>query len=909
MSKKPFSHFTQGALQAVISEHSNGISKISPIALAAKDLCQGEFRSTQNTPTSTPALNSGLQNARRALASFVDSGMVNGTAVGVIYDGEGFLPIEGLLIDYKREIPSDRFGLAKFLRHVLAFHNTFGGFIVVGADEVQKDTRIIPVLHDPSSIDTKKLRDLCREYFSAPIELQSLATEVSWKGALYPISVIHIPKRTSKEPVLVRKDGPRDPAGALAFGRDEVYLREGDNTVRGSTAQHWRLLYGERQNPYALAEEEALQQVPIWNDLPDRGFICQDFIGRNDLLSHLFSWLADDFTCVRVLAGEGGLGKTSTAYQFATEVSRSRLANVEGVVWLTAKRQQFRAMLNYYEEVANRHFSSSRELFAALASSLGDIRKDWTDVSESEFPRILRDLARHIKIFFVIDDLDSLELNEQKRAIEVCQQLSGLGSRFLFTTRKNATASTSTSIEVMGLDDNDYPKLIESWQARLTLKPLSPKEVGRLRETTGGSPLYTESLLRLVKAGIPVGEAIAKWRGNLGIEVRNAALKREVIQLENEAKKVLVAAAVLGECSLVEIKQATGYSDPTLIDATNELQSLFLLHAPAIADQPRFSISNTTRELVLALGPELISEFNSFQDSIKQKRYKAKGQRADVKVVGIAINQATALLAAQQPAEALRTVDEVNSQFGHKNSDLLSIRGRVLLRFSPPRREEARRAFRGAYSSGQRKPLFFNLWYENEIAMNNYESAVDIASSAFDASVGEQPEWLMRRASSRLHLAVQQDKRNDTELSKSQLSLAADDLSAAMTKDASLQWDAVWKESLFKTHDSLWTVITRSAERVPDWVDAFDSQLSAAKRGDVRVEIYRRLQVSLSQLAFLISGRSGDLSEKDRNLIAQRVRLCIEAVSAAPKELGLYKEFREVKRVVNGLASEFSFGY
>jgi KaiC/GvpD/RAD55 family RecA-like ATPase len=896
--------------------------KVSLIALAAKELFEKGINSDRVSSTvdetqivekknlemrklaiskidSRRVNSSGLQDARRELASLVESGTANQALINVIYDGEGFLPIEGLLIDYKREIPSDRYGSAKFLRHILAFHNTFGGFLVVGADETRKDSQIIPIQHDPNTIDTKKIRDLCREYFSTAIEIQSLPVEVYWRGERSTVSVIHIPKRVSKEPVLVRKDGPKDSSGAAAFCRDDVYLRDGDNTIRASNANHWRILYGDRGNPYLASFKAELEITkPIWSVLPDRGFICQEFIGRDDLLSQLYSWLADDFTCVRVLAGEGGLGKTSAAYQFATEISKSHLIDVESVVWVTAKRQQFRAMLNAYEEVTNRHFSTSTELFAVIASNLGDIRTSWDDVSENEFPRILRDLARHIKVFFVIDDLDSLELDEQKRSIEVCQQLAGLGSRFLFTTRKNATASTSTAIEVKGLDSDDYPKLIESWSLRLGLKSLSPKEINKLRETTLGSPLYTESLLRLVKGGMPVGEAIAKWKDNLGIEVRNAALKREVVQLENEAKKVLVAAAILGQCSLAEIKQATGYSDPTLIDATNELQSLFLLHAPSIADQPRFSISNTTRDLVLALGPELISEFNSFQDAIKQKRYKSKGQRADLQVIGIAVNQATALLAAQQPEQALRTVDEVNLQFSGKNPDLLFMRGRVLLRFTPIRRTDARKAFRLAHSLGQRKPLFFSLWYENEISLGYFEPAIDVATAALSASVGERSDWLMRRANSRLQCAYQQDRRHDYELAKSQLSSAADDLSLANTIDSSLQWNAIWKESLFRTHDSLWTLSVRAANSVPEQVEALDSQLAAVKRGDNRLEVYKRLHIALGSLSSLIKEKSENMSEREANLFAQRSRWCSEIINSAPKELNLYREFREMKRSI-----------
>jgi hypothetical protein len=226
------------------------------------------------------------------------------------------------------------------------------------------------------------------------------------------------------------------------------------------------------------------------------------------------------------------------------------------------------------------------------------------------------------------------------------------------------------------------------------------------------------------------------------------------------------------------------------------------------------------------------------------------------------------------------------------------MRGRVLLKCFPIRRDEAKKAFREAHSLGQRKPLFFSLWYENEVSLGTFEAAIDVASAALSASVGERAEWLMRRANSKLQSAYQQDRRADTELSKTQLHSAAEDLSLAMASDSSLQWDAVWKESVFRTHDSLWALSTRGPENVPEFVEALDFQLSALKRGDVRVEIYKRLFIALSSLSRLTKNRPGVRSEKEGNLVAQRARWCLDAMNSAPKELSLYKEFREAKQAV-----------
>lgn len=840
----------------------------------------------------------GVEQTRRALATCIDAGDLSQAVISVIFNQDRFIPIEGTLLDYKRDFPTERAAQLKIVRHIQSFHNTYGGYLVFGAEEIAKDLEIVPIYETMDKFDFKILRDLCREYLTAPIEVQARSHTIDRRGKSHQIVLLHIPSRRDRAPVLVRKDA-KDADSKHILRRDDAYLREGDNSIPANTFYHWRLLFGPRANPYSLAQDTIPDRIrPIYSDLPDRDFICPDFIGRQDYLSKLFAWLTDDFTCVRVLAGEGGLGKTSIAFQFASEVSRANLIDAEAVIWLTAKRLQFRAIINEYEELINCHFSTSRELFEILAKNLGEVRTDWSDIADQDFPRLLRNLGQHLKVFFVIDDLDSLDIDEQKRCIEVCQQLAGLGSRFLFTTRKNATASTSTAIEVDGLEEDDYAKLVASWQDRLKIKEITAKDVRRLRDTTHGSPLYTESLLRLVKNGMPVGEAIAKWKGNLGVDVRNAALKREVTQLGQEARKVLVAAAILGECSLAEIKIATDYSDQTLLDATNELQSLFLLHAPAIAAQPRFSISKTTKDLIISLGAELISDFSAFQERLKARRHKSKGESQVINAVGIAVNQAMALVAAGDPPGALRTVDEVNHTLKNKNKDLWFLRGRVLLKFEKPRLHEAKAAFMKAFDLGQRKSLFFGMWYDTALDLGQYEGAVEVATSAMEASAGNKGDWLVKRANARLQSAGLQDKRGDTEHTINQLNQAAEDFYAAVTSEAALRWDSTWKESFYRTHDGLWAVCTRTATSVPEWLDAFDMQARSIQRGDLRLDTYARLKDAFEALRRLVGSNSAT-TQRTGNLLAQVARRGQEILLEAPKEFRVYKLYRQIETAFN----------
>jgi hypothetical protein len=845
------------------------------------------------------------QEVRRFLASAVELGKLDRSLIDQLLYDDGFLTVEGVLLDYKRDFPSDKPAMCKFIKHIAAFHNTYGGYLLIGADEIDKDAKIHPIYENLTPIDCKKLRDICREYLTAPIELQVNALDVDFQGKKWQVQVIHIPKRGSVDPVATKKDSAIGKSGKPVFQAGEIFVRDGDNSVIASSSNHFKLVYGSRVNPFLIVDASAAVISPVEGRLPDRSFICPEFIGRQDVIAQLYGWLSDDFSCVRVLAGEGGLGKTSIAYEFAQEVSRSRLGNIDLIVWVTAKTQQFRPLTNSYEEVIDTHFSTSKGLFIELALRLAATPEEVSDTSEGQLPKLLKNLLKSIRIFAVIDDLDSLDINDQKRCIEVCQQLAGEGSRFLFTTRKNATASSSTAIELQGLTIGDYQKLIESWQLRLKLASLPAKTVERLYETSKGSPLYTESLLRLIRSGMPPNEAIAKWRGALGIDVRNAALKKEILELGSEAKRVLVTVAILGECSYAEVKQATGFSDQTLVDSFNELQSLFLLFAPEIAGHSRTGISNTTRDLVRSLGPELIPNFSAYEQSAQSNRFRINSRGGDLNAVGAAINQALALLASKNPDVALKTVDEVNKKFGGQNCDLLFMRSRALLAFSPSRVEEARRSFKQAYAFGQRKALFFQLWFETESKEEHYEIAIEVASDALGAGAGNKSDWLINRAHSRIRSAVAQSKLNDFEHTRAQLVRAGNDLVDARKVAPTLEWDNVWKELLYSTHDGLWSLDTREMLEMPSLVNALDGQLNALASGDTRFDVFVRLPQILDAMSRVLVGGRASKSEKENNLMIQSTKACHAAFKSAPQNLKSMRAFDQARKQIDSFALEY----
>jgi hypothetical protein len=75
-------------------------------------------------------------NACRAkLIDFIADGVCDTRVNDVVSVEEYFFPIECELIDYKQDIPHDALAIAKTIKHIVAMHNTFGGYLIFGVAE------------------------------------------------------------------------------------------------------------------------------------------------------------------------------------------------------------------------------------------------------------------------------------------------------------------------------------------------------------------------------------------------------------------------------------------------------------------------------------------------------------------------------------------------------------------------------------------------------------------------------------------------------------------------------------------------------------------------------------------------------------------------------------------------------
>jgi hypothetical protein len=669
------------------------------------------------------------------------------------------------VLDFKRQLPTTAVDYADAIRDIVALHNSHGGFLVFGVTETARDSAFEIIGVGESDLSKSQLRDLIRAYTGADVRVETFRAQVRQEYVV----IVWVAKRSIGDtPVRFVKNGPDEKPGKPIFKKNDVAFRRLDTNALASVASDYDFLFSERNPPSLVPNfaDGALGST-LEHNLPDRGEICATFVGRADDQADLWRWMADDFSRVRLIAGEGGLGKTSLAYTFAEHVTSRRIKPFNKVVWLSAKQQQFVAAHDRFMSKARVDYKDAQSLFEAIATSLGNIPKDVEGLDAQDSARLALAACDVLPSFIVIDDIDSLTKDDQQRALEFGMRVP-VGSKVLLTTRVNFSYSPDNVLKLDGLQKDEFREFVHVLRKRYGLQTLTEGRIEAIRRDIGGSPLFADSLFRLERRGLHIDQALAQWKGKAGLDVRKAALSREVQQLSHTARRALYVVSTLRNCSYVELSQVLDYSDQTLGDALQELSGLFLIDAPAIAKEARFTVEPTTRLLVLETASGLAIDHSALDRRIKASNNDAVGIGLQKRssIVAQAISQANAMLREGDPKGALDVVVAASKSLSQPHPDLLLAIGRFSLSLAPPNRDAATKAFEEAFALGQRKALLFDLWFDTESRRGALESARDIAAAVIDGGLSDQPRWLERRGQIHLALAMRADSKvsNDAKL-------------------------------------------------------------------------------------------------------------------------------------------------
>ena len=829
-----------------------------------------------------------LTEVNRIVYSCISRGCVGSEPLEALIVDNSFVSKESWLWDYKEALKSDALALAKTVLQVVSFHNTCGGYLFYGVKEIEKDKVFSPVPIDLSQFDPAQLRNKIKHYTGRSIDITFKDLTYSLEGTEHKAGLIFIPKRDkNSNPVSFIKNGPEKKPGKPLFSSEETYFRHLDECLKATRPNDWQTLFSAREfNPSYGTDNNLYESnnFKITHNLPDRNLICSNFVGREIILSSLWEWLSDDMEYTKILSGDGGKGKTSIAYQFCRSFIQSTPVNYERVIWISAKEKQFSGINNEYFELQESDFNSSESFLKLLVENCALDPYEYEGVSVKQIKRELREALPLFPSIYVVDDIDSLEEDEQRKVVDACRQLGSINTRYLITTRKKLAYSSEICLDVPGFPIQDFTIYIASLVEKYGLKEIKGKEIEHLHNTCDGSPLLAASILRLYKQGVPLSKAITEWKGEAGEDARNAALKREILSLSPEAKRVLLAIFHFVSCSYTELKQAVGMEQIKLIDSLEELQSLFLVNEPKLIEsEERFSISSTTALIISEIQSDMAFDYKKLKNTIKSMKVGPSAKKTgNTRKVGLAINQAIALIRDNRISEAIETVDH-QLRILNENPDLLLMKARCLASLEKPDHEKIRGLLRRSHSAGQRKELLFDLWFNAETKLNSANGIIEVSQKALEAQDFDRKSWLERMARG----LVLRSQYRDLDSEIKDLMEASDFLTDSLDLlDRTPKEIRI--EELNSLHNLIWSKLEASNDH--SWLTCFDMVLEMIKRGDIRTKMYANARRCLSEA--LVEGKP---SEKKKVAYNLRVDRFFDLLKNRPEKDKTDRPFSDIK--------------
>lgn len=617
---------------------------------------------------------------------------------------------EKQLWDYKEKLPllpekvtdDDRkifnSELGDIIKDAVAFHNAYGGYIVFGVADKGK-VRLKGILGEFDCADfNKRLNSYIGDN---PIECDFRKLEIEKEGAgLVVVGVLLIPRReTGKVPVRFLKEGPAKPNGSKSFNK-ETYVRIRDECrPAANVSSDWAFLHSDRSPSIRGGSDYRQSRLP--STLPARDPDLVEFLGRSEPLARLREWIADPRSPIRLITGIGGLGKTTLAYRFAEEVSDLGAGGLEQVIWLAAKVRTYSALKGEMVAVGRVDFDDLISLYRAILRALSyDLEVDEDECEPQDLEERIIEGLNIVPALIVVDDIDSLEPEEQRRVVgsmntialrTVGRELPS--SKILMTSRIDQGLPQTSVLKLEGLEKVVFGEYVKNVAKAFGIPPVYGDVIDKLYESSSGSPLFSASIIRLVKLGENILDAIEAWRGQDGEEVRAFAFEREIQRLSASEARLLLAVILLGATSVQDLAAVLDITPKIVRERISQLQSYHLL-----ATSVRGS-SDTTIFVpsdLVSVKEILKRHLGGQADSVEEACARAEeASRSSTKSIGLSIRNILSLWKEGRADEAIIAAKKLQTQHP-ENGDVACIYGAALLKAKPPRTKDADNAFENA---------------------------------------------------------------------------------------------------------------------------------------------------------------------------------------------------------------------
>lgn len=682
---------------------------------------------------------------RRRLHALIKEGNIGQKVIEELLPQGKPLTQEREMWDYKSKLPpypappnqtnvekkEHDFEVAGLIKDVVSFYNSYGGYLIVGVSDAPRE-----VVGFSGAFDCDKFNRQVEAAVKHPIECMFVQHQIDSGAGVKTIGLLFIPQRPDNVvPKHLVKSPPVNSSGKVAYEKNGLYLRKGDECKPVSTTDDYVFLIsqGKRQ----IVDEAGTLVITLTNNLRERdpGFI--KFIGREDYLKQLWEWLSDNYSTGKLLAGVGGVGKTTIVREFAEDVVRVPPHGLEYVMWFSAKQRYYIAASGEYRRSERVDFKDSESLLKAILLEYGysptEIKEEW---SRPELEEEVIESLRAIPTLVIVDDVDSLTVEEQNDVLHTMLKILGRtfdkrssSSRVIFTARLNLGVPKSQYIEVLGLNFDEFAEYVEMTanQMRMSWSLIRNSKLYRnFHKVSAGSPAFAASILRLVSYGVPLGEAVRRWEGADGEEVRTFAFEKELDSLTDSQRRTLYALCILGDTSQLELQQVTESPETLVRDDLSVLSKYHLIATSGITPQggsrlilPSWIQLMTDRVKRRVANPKKIEAACT---RVRQHTPKAESE------LGIHINRVLALWRDEAYDDALEAAKQITVSYP-KHPDARCLVGRAYLLVNPPEASSADASFRKADELNCQRVELFDLWIKAKKIRGDWTGILEITES------------------------------------------------------------------------------------------------------------------------------------------------------------------------------------
>ena len=352
------------------------------------------------------------------------------------------------------------------------------------------------------------------------------------------------------------------------------------------------------ETPLAEHSESQSTRQPYHN-LPAKDY--GQLMGRDLELNHLWHQLASEHFPARIgIKGVGGVGKTSLvleiAHQFlrqdATFQTQPQGWSFEAIIVVSA--QQHRLSSHGLLE-RHRYEPTLLDIFRAIAQTFGRPEVLLGD-ADTQLVHI-RALLNQQPTLLIVDNLEAIAPDAQKAILSFLYDLP-LTVKVLVTSRDHVSLDTLVVLEPLS---RDASRQLIDHHAQLKAVKLSPAEVKRLLDHTGGIPAAMVYAIGQIAGGYPLASVLPKLTLPTGDYCRYY-LATSVIPLRGHpAHQLLMALAMFPQPAL---REAISYValDQAARDRGDEVEGFALLHQRSLVtvEQDYYSLLPPTREYAFA---------------------------------------------------------------------------------------------------------------------------------------------------------------------------------------------------------------------------------------------------------------------------------------------------------------------